>query len=226
MTVPPPPTAPPTIGAPDAQPEPEWWRKNGPWNPSTSKPGPVDLGKPRQPADDAEEQAEQHSEPWVRRVRHNLHGLISQTPQEQAANARRRREDTYQEQGETPEEREARHQRERRSAERHASILWRQPQTERARRFRRWCILTAASAAAGYLLHLPQALTHLPLPVGVGAVFLSWLLDHKMRGGGHVRVTQVRGPAVLYLCLVRVPLASALFAVLGLTPLFALTTHH
>lgn len=42
MTIPPPPTEPPTVGMPDAQPEPmgEWWRKDGPRIPAPVQPEP------------------------------------------------------------------------------------------------------------------------------------------------------------------------------------------
>ncbi|MEU4296369.1 hypothetical protein [Kitasatospora aureofaciens] len=252
MNIPPPPTSPPTASMPDAQPEPEWWRKNGPWSPSASKPQPkpVDLTKAAVDDQDGTVTDEDQAEPdvdaeatgepdaatriWISEFADNLAKrlgdqvgtILTETPEERAERQRAEREAHYEAKGETEEQRRARHRREAIARRQKASVLWRQEDAERRKRFRRWCIITATSAAAGYLLHLPQALTHVPLPVGVGAVVLAWLLDHKMRGGGHVRVTQVRGPAVLYLCLVRIPLASALIAVLGLTPLFALTTHH
>ncbi|WBP89515.1 hypothetical protein [Kitasatospora cathayae] len=244
---PPPPTQPPTVGVPNT--EPEWWRKNGPWSPSTSKPKPkpVNLKKANatsttdkavednnQEEPDTETSGEGDAQRiWIsefadalaERLGTRIGTILTETPDERAERERAEHEAKYEAKGETEQQRRRRHRREAIARRQKASVLWRQDSDERTKRFRRWCILTAASAAAGYLLHLPQALTHLPLSVGVGAVAVSWLFDHKMRGGGHVRVTQVRGPAVLYLCLVRVPLASALFAVLGLTPLFALTTH-
>ncbi|NUP53383.1 MAG: hypothetical protein HOW97_39585 [Catenulispora sp.] len=240
MTIPPPPTIPPTAGMPDA--EPEWWRKNGPWSPSTSKPKPkpvnlkkTDSGQTEPDADtEAAGETDTATRIWVsefadamaKRLGDRVSTILTETPDERAERLREEREAAYKAKGESEDERKARHRREAITRRQKASALWHQVDAERRKRFRRWCILTAASAAAGYLMHLPQVLTHVPLPVGVGAVILSWLLDHKLRGGGHVRVTQVRGPAVLYLCLARVPLASALFAVLDLTPLFALTTHH
>ncbi|MFJ9448184.1 hypothetical protein ACIRRH_41170 [Kitasatospora sp. NPDC101235] len=251
-TIPPPPSEPPTVGMPDPDPEPEpvteWWRKSWPPIPPqhTTKPAePVDLHKDNTDTedqaveDDDQEQAEagtagesdtarrvwvsEFADALAQRLGARIGTILTETPEERAERERVEHEAKYEAKGETEQERRNRHRREAIVRRQRASILWHQTPNERTRRFRRWCILTAASAAAGYLLHLPQILTGLPLPVGVGAVFLGWVLDLKMRGGGHVRVTQVRGPAVLYLCAVRVPLASALLALLGLTPLFALT---
>ncbi|MFH8380658.1 hypothetical protein ACH4E7_06910 [Kitasatospora sp. NPDC018058] len=247
-TIPPPPVHPPTIGQTEPTAEPEWWRKSGPWD-RTPKSVPVSLGKTRPApaaksvAEDVEdqdladgEQAGQHGEPWAYRVHHNLRGLINQTPEEQAAAARLRREEKYQQQGETEEEREARHEREQRSAERHASILWRQPQSERTLRFRRWCILTTTSAVLGYQMGAVQLAAHLPLPVGVAALVGAWGLDLWLRGlnprrddrRGPVRVSEVRGAgALIVLVIARIPVASALVGVLGLAPLITiLSTHH
>ncbi|MFB7908135.1 hypothetical protein ACFC1T_17020 [Kitasatospora sp. NPDC056076] len=243
--IPPPPAHPPTIGTTEPDTEPEWWRRNGPWSPGTTskpKPKPVNLSKDSSPDEDDDQEEPEPEAPgnddashriWVsefadalaERLGTRVGTILTETPDERAERERAEREAVYEAKGETEQQRRRRHRSEAIARRQRASVLWRQSPDERTLRFRRWCILTAVSAAAGYLVHLPQALTHLPLPAGVGAVALAWVLDHKLRGGGHVRVTQVRGPAVLYLCLVRIPLASALLAVLGLTPLFALTTH-
>jgi hypothetical protein len=227
-TIPPPPKYAPTAG--QDTPATEWWRRSGPWSPNATR-ATVHLTKPSHPTTD--DAAEPAGDPriWVSEFADNLAErlgtrigtILTETPDERAERERAEHEAKY-EGKETDAQRRARHRREAIARRQRNSVLWRQGNDERAKRFRRWCILTALSAAGGYLLHLPQALTHVPLPVGVGALAVSWLFDRKMRGGGHVRVTQVRGPAALtYLCLVRIPLASALFAVLGLTPVFALT---
>ncbi|MFJ9459169.1 hypothetical protein ACIRST_29290 [Kitasatospora sp. NPDC101447] len=243
MTVPPPPTTPPTVGMPDAEPEPavEWWRKSGPWNPRrpAAEPTPVDLRKtePAEPAGDVEDQAvedgdQAEADPErydLRTVAESLRLLISQTPEEQAERARRDREAEYREQGETPEEREDRHRAEQIVQTRRASVLWRQPQSERARRFRRWCILTTTSAVLGYQMGAVQLAAHVPLPVAAFAAAGAWLIDLRMRGWGHVRVSEVRGfPGLTILILVRVPFASALVGALGLAPLITLlsSSHH
>ncbi|MGW3072350.1 hypothetical protein [Kitasatospora sp. NPDC001132] len=241
MNIPPPPDQPPTAGMPQPEPHGTWWSKNGPW----SQPKPTNLRK-TEPVGEHPAVEDDHDEPttetagepnaqriWVSefadaladRLGTRIGTILTETPEERAEREHTEHEAKYEAKGETDEQREARHRREAIARRQRASVLWRQDDAERRKRFRRWCILTAASAAGGYLLHLPQLLTAVPLPVGVGALILGWAFDRKMRGGGHVRVTQVRGPAVLYLCLVRVPLASALIAVLGLTPLFALTHH-
>ncbi|KJS56304.1 hypothetical protein VM98_07755 [Streptomyces rubellomurinus subsp. indigoferus] len=270
MTVPPPPSEPPTIGQPRhkppqfiTHPDPtapvgEWWR--GPLHPrepdASEQAAPVDLTKAGtdpdaapatdagadDPADVGEDQAAEADDPeqpeaaaeadddapaWVdtlaQRLGTQLGTIISETPEERAERLRAEREARHEAAGETESERRARHRREAIARRQRASVLWRQPQSERARRFRRWCVLTTISASVGFAVHLPQALAHLPMPVGLGALGAAWLLDLKLRGGGHVRVTQVRGPVALtYLCVVRVPVASALVAVLGLGPLLAL----
>ncbi|MER7843236.1 hypothetical protein ABTZ03_04725 [Kitasatospora sp. NPDC096077] len=249
MTIPPPPTAPPTVGMPDAAPEPEpaveWWRKSGPWNPRrpAAEPTSVDLRKtePAEPANDFEDQAvedggqdhpEAEADPErydLRTVAESLRLLISQTPEEQAERARRDREEAYRQRGETPDEREDRHRAEQLVQERRASVLWRQPQSERARRFRRWCILTTTSAVLGYQMGAVQLAAHVPLSVAALAAGGAWLIDLRMRGWGHVRVSEVRGfPGLTILILLRVPFASALVGALGLAPLITLlsSSHH
>lgn len=208
--IPPPPTYAPTVGRAIAD-EPET----------------VSLTKTTDEPDTAEVAA---TPPWIdalaERLGARIGTVLSETPEERALREQQERDAIHEAAGETEHQRRARHKREAIARRQRASTLWHQDDAERTRRFRRWCILTATSASVGYLLHLPQAIAHLPLPVGTGALILGWAFDHRMRGGGHVRVTQVRGPAAItYLCLVRIPVASALVAVLGLVPLFALTTH-
>ncbi|MFJ7274685.1 hypothetical protein [Kitasatospora sp. NPDC098663] len=240
MTVPPPPNQPPTAAMPE--PVVEWWRKSWPPVPAQRAPEPIDLTKAGADAgtDDAvqdddqvvEEEAaagDDQEQYDLRTVAESLRLLISQTPEEQAELARRRHEDTYREQGETAEEREDRHRAEQLVRERRASVLWRQPQSERARRFRRWCILTTTSAVLGYQTGAVQLAAHVPLTVAALAAAGAWLIDLRMRGWGHVRVSEVRGfPGLTILVLVRVPFASALVGALGLAPLITLlsTTHH
>lgn len=92
--------------------------------------------------------------------------------------------------------------------------------SDRPQRFRRWLLLTAVSASLGYALHLVQVLAALPYPVAIASALLGAVLDQHLRGWGRVRVSQVRGfVPVLLLVVVRVPLASALAAILHLTPI-------
>jgi hypothetical protein len=239
-TIPPPPTQPPTT---DGPPGAKWWSKGGPW--SQPAPEPVNLRKDNTDAVEDQAVADDAQEPeaepetagdtdaapaWVDtladRLGTRLGTIISETPEERTLREQQERDAVHEAAGETESQRRARHKREAVARRQRAGALWHQDHTERTKRFRRWCILTFVSASAGYAVHLPQALAHLPFSVGLGALGLAWAFDLKMRGWGHVRVTQVRGPAVLYLCLVRVPVSSALIAVLGLAPLLALTGPH
>jgi hypothetical protein len=221
VTTAPPPAQPAAEVPADEQSPAQWWSKNGPWSP-TSDEGEQDTPAPAE-SDPQRIWVGEFADALAERLGTRIGTILTETPDERAERERAEHEAKY-EGKETDAQRRARHRREAIARRQRNSVLWRQGNDERAKRFRRWCILTALSAAGGYLLHLPQALTHVPLPVGVGALAVSWLFDRKMRGGGHVRVTQVRGPAALtYLCLVRIPLASSLFAVLGLARVFALT---
>lgn len=135
-------------------------------------------------------------------------------------------------QPETDRERAQRHRqrdRERRHrAERYASMLHRVDSSERARRFRRWCLLTGLSASAGYSVGLVQWTA----AQGIGAYVVlaaGWALDLRMRRNAHghiTRVSEVRGAVRLpLLVLLRTPLASALAAACHLSPLLAATGH-
>ncbi|MFF3074486.1 hypothetical protein [Kitasatospora sp. NPDC057936] len=225
MTIPPPPTSPPTIGMPDAEPEPLDLRKTEPTDTDDDiEDQAVEDDDQDQP--DAEADQERYD---LRTVAESLRLLISQTPEEQAERARREREEEFREQGETPDEREDRHRAEQLVQQRRASVLWRQAHSERARRFRRWCILTTTSAVLGYQMGVVQLAAHMPLTVAALAAAGAWLVDLRMRGWGHVRVSEVRGfPGLTILILVRVPFASALVGALGLAPLITLlsTSHH
>ncbi|MGW7446082.1 hypothetical protein [Kitasatospora sp. NPDC054795] len=257
MTVPPPPNEPPTAGMPVPEPEPEpvveWWRKSWPPSvPTQRATEPIDLRKddagaagtdatedpaveddgqePDAEGEDVVTSTDPAQEKYdLRTVAESLRLLISQTPEEQAERARKDREAQYREQGETPEEREDRHRAEQLVQKRRASVLWRQPQSERARRFRRWCMLTTTSAVLGYQMGVVQLAARMPLTVAALAAAGTWLIDLRMRGWGHVRVSEVRGfPGLTVLVLVRVPFASALVGTLGLAPLVTLlsTAHH
>ncbi|MFD8082713.1 hypothetical protein ACFV4F_13590 [Kitasatospora sp. NPDC059722] len=223
MTIPPPPTFPPTVGMPDAEPEPLDPRKTEPTDTD-------DDDEDQAVEDDDQDQADADQERYdLRTVAESLRLLISQTPEEQAERARREREEKFREQGETPDKREDRHRAEQLVQKRRASVLWRQPQSERARRFRRWCILTTTSAVLGYQMGAVQLAAHMPLTVAALAAAGAWLIDLRMRGWGHVRVSEVRGfPGLTILILLRVPFASALVGALGLAPLITLlsTSHH
>lgn len=156
---------------------------------------------------------------------------ITETP-EQRARREREEDDAVRAKrdDETPQQRAKRHRaedrRHRERQQRLASLPWRVPHGERARRFRRWCSLTALSASVGYAVHLVQWVAHLPYAVGIGALVAAVALDLRIRGAFSVPVSQVSGfRRVFVLVLVRVPVASALAAMVGLAPLLALTGH-
>ncbi|MFI6153311.1 hypothetical protein ACIBCA_11505 [Kitasatospora sp. NPDC051170] len=225
MTVPPP--------RPEATEVVEWWRKS--WPPkqrAASGAVPVDLHKDEVLADSEDQAVEDEQSSAapaynLNDVVERLGLLISETPEERVERMRAEREDWHERQGETPAQREARHRSEQLAERRRVSAAWRQPQSERARRFRRWCILTTASAVVGYSVGAVQLAAHLPIAVAALAAGATWFFDLRMRGWGHVRVSEVRGAGALtVLVLVRVPLASALVGALGLAPLITLISSH
>jgi hypothetical protein len=155
-----------------------------------------------------------------------LGALISETPEERQARLHAEREAAFEAAGETKGQRRARHRADRLEREHRSSAVWRVPNGERARRFRRWCALTALSASAGYAIHVVQFVAQLPYGVGVGTLVGTWGLDMWLRGWGHVRVGQVRGLGrVVLLVLTRIPVSSALAADLGLGQLLAASGH-
>jgi len=197
-TIPPPPTYPPTAGRPTT-----WWT-------------PEDAAPKTEAGFD------------MRALTDRLGLLISETPEERRARQHQEREAAFEAAGETKAERKTRHRAEKLDRQHRTSAMWRQPHGERARRFRRWCTLTALSASAGYTVGLVQLVTHLPYPVALLATAGTWALDLRVRGWGHVRVSAVRGfGALAVLVFVRIPFGSALAAVLGLGRLLgALPFHH
>lgn len=152
--------------------------------------------------------------------------IIAETPEERAERRKTEREAAFIAGGETPSEREARHRAERKQAERAATVLWRQPYVERAKRFRRWMLLTAVSAGIGWEIGLPQALARVPGPVQVAAAAGALWVDRWLRSRGKVRVSQARQWALVGVILTRVPFASALVAVFDLVPLVATLYGH
>lgn len=101
---------------------------------------------------------------------------------------------------------------------------------DRHLRVRRWLLVNALSASVGYGLHLVQLFAHWPRPVtclALAGVYAFELLKlRRQPDGSFVALSQVRGaPAFWLLVAVRVPVASALAALLGFAPLLALTTH-
>jgi hypothetical protein len=208
MTTPPPPKYAPTIGLPTT-----WWSQTQ-----------ADVWTPENIA--AADRAQQRTTEAVERI-----GLyITETPDERRRRRREEDDAVREAAGETPRQRAQRHRAEDRqrqhTAERLAALPWRQGDAARARRFRRWCTLTALSASAGFSVGLVQWVASQPLPVGIAAWAGAWALDLRMRDWGRTPVSQVRGGGrVTVLVLARVPVASALAAICQLAPLLAATGH-
>lgn len=191
---------------------------------------PVDPPAPEATADPTEDDDTEDDDPSYvlpSAVLDRIAAFIAETPAERAARLRVEREAAFISAGETKSEREARHRAERKAAERSATALWRQQHGERVKRFRQWVLLTAVSTGVGWEIGLPQLLAHLPMPIQVGTAFGAWSLDWELRGRGRVRVSSVRGKGrILLLIVTRVPVASALVALLGLVPTIAVLYGH
>jgi len=202
----------PADGEPQADGPSGWWRSSRP---------PVE---PEADDDDDEDAGPPFD---LRALADQLTGVLSETPQEREQRRYAEAEARYADAGESRVERSQRHREERRQRERWSSVLPLVPHSERVSRFRRWVVLTALSASAGYACDLVQIAARLPLTEGAVALGAGWWFDLWMRRWGRTRVSQVRGAFPLALLLVvRIPVASALVAVLGLAPLLALTNHH
>jgi hypothetical protein len=145
--------------------------------------------------------------------------LIAETPEERRARQHAEREAQFEAAGETPEQRKARHKAEAKAAKRQAARKAshaKQGDSGRARRFRRWCTLTALSASTGYATGLIQLITPGGPYVGLLLAAVGYGLDLRLRNWGGTRVSEVRRPlplAVLIVC--RIPVASGLTVALG-----------
>ncbi|MFH8387678.1 hypothetical protein ACH4E7_43510 [Kitasatospora sp. NPDC018058] len=166
-----------------------------------------------------------------------LAARISETPEERTARLetereldkrrRRAREDAERAAaGETPEQRTRRHRQQQLADKREAATRARRERrraareagpSDRVRRFRRWCVLTAISAVGGYSTGLVQVITPGGPYVGLLLAAFGWGLDTHLRDRGRLRVSEVRGarPLVL-LVLARIPVAAGLTVALGL----------
>ncbi|MFG2919636.1 hypothetical protein ACGF0D_43060 [Kitasatospora sp. NPDC048298] len=171
------------------------------------------------------------------RVADRIALILSETNKERAERLQAERDAAFARAGETQRQKTERHKREKHARQTRARR--RQIGRElfdsalRAKRFNRWLLLTAASAALGFHSGLVQicgaVIRSSSDPVmGVGAgLFLTGLgyaVDWYLRGGatrqgGAVSVTEVRGRVRIPLLVVtRVPVASALTALLTYTP--------
>lgn len=136
--------------------------------------------------------------------------------------------------GETPEQRTRRHRQQQLADKREAQLRARRQRrraartagpSDRARRFRRWCLYTAISATGGYAVHLVQVLTPGGPLVGLLVAAFGLALDLYTRDAGRQRVSEARGWALVLMLALRVPVASGLAVATGIAPLLDLLTH-
>ncbi|MFE6868332.1 hypothetical protein ACFVFS_17420 [Kitasatospora sp. NPDC057692] len=167
---------------------------------------------------------------------------IGETPDERAQRrqaehalqrqrARAREDAALAAQGETPEQRTRRHRRQQLADRREAATRARRQRrraartsnpSDRARRFRRWCILTAISATGGYATGLVPLIAPGGPFVGLLVATFGWALDLQVRDRGRQRVSEVTGPfPLITLVALRVPVASGIAVALGLGPAIA-----
>jgi hypothetical protein len=154
--------------------------------------------------------------------------IITETPEDRRTRQHAEREAQFKASGETAEQRKTRHKAERKHAKRQAARkarLAKEGNSGRARRFRRWCTLTALSASAGYSVGLVQLITPGGPYVGLLLAGFGYGLDLRLRNWGGTRVSEVRRPlplAVLVIC--RIPVASGLTVALGAQGLITAVT--
>ncbi|WP_405360497.1 hypothetical protein OG535_19040 [Kitasatospora sp. NBC_00085] len=138
--------------------------------------------------------------------------------------------------GETPEQRTRRHREQRLVDQREARTRARRQRrraartagpSDRTRRFRRWCVLTAISATGGYATGLVSLIAPGGPFVGLLVAAFGWALDLQVRDRGRQRVSEVRGPwPLVTLVALRVPVASGLAVAAGIDRLFAALPLH
>ncbi|MER7766002.1 hypothetical protein [Kitasatospora sp. NPDC096140] len=138
--------------------------------------------------------------------------------------------------GETPEQRTRRHREQRLADQREARTRARRQRrraartaspSERTRRFRRWCVLTAISATGGWATGLVPLIAPGGPFVGLLVAAFGWALDLQVRDRGRQRVSEVTGPfPLITLVALRVPVASGLAVAAGLDRLFAALPLH
>lgn len=209
MTVPPPPKYAPSVGLPTT-----WWTQAAAavWTPENIAAADAAQARLAQSMDE-------------------LSRAITETPDERKRRLREEDDAVRAAAGETPKQQAQRHQAEDRAerdrAKRAATRAWRAAPSERARRFRRWCTLTALSASAGYSLGLVQLTSTLPpLVAGLFALPATYWLDLRMRGGWHgaIRLSDLHGWRPISAAIAaRIPIASVLASLLHLDQLLAST---
>ncbi|MFD7412904.1 hypothetical protein [Kitasatospora purpeofusca] len=205
----------------------------------------------------AEQRAERHRVEQVLEPGHRRDDLvgmvdllaerIGETPDERTARRRaeheldrqraRAREDAQRAAaGETPEQRTRRHREQQLADRREARTRARRQRrraartadpSERTRRFRRWCVLTAISATGGWATGLVSLIATGGPFVGLLVATFGWALDLQVRDRGRQRVSEVTGPfPLITLVALRVPVASGLAVAAGLDRLLAALPLH
>ncbi|MFF0394124.1 hypothetical protein ACFYS8_36270 [Kitasatospora sp. NPDC004615] len=170
-----------------------------------------------------------------------LSARITETPEERAARLeadqetdkrrRRAREDAERAAaGETPEQRTRRHRQQALADKREAATRARRARrqaaraagpSDRTKRFRRWCVLTAISATGGYVTGLIGLVSIAGPLAGIVLTAVGLALDLWVRDHGRQRISEVTRPWPLtLLVLARIPVASGLVVATGLAPLF------
>ncbi|MEW2374230.1 hypothetical protein AB0940_33485 [Streptomyces sp. NPDC006656] len=152
-----------------------------------------------------------------------LGAVLAENPEERRHRLHLEREREFEAAGETRVQRRIRHHQEQRDRRHRETALYRVHHSERARRFRRWVLLTSCSASIGFAFGLVQALTGPPVGVAWAVAGAGWVLDWRIRGRGRTRLSEVTGPGIVIAIIVRIPFASGLAAASGLGPLLALS---
>ncbi|MFI9333034.1 hypothetical protein ACIGZJ_36550 [Kitasatospora sp. NPDC052868] len=171
-----------------------------------------------------------------------LGARITETPEDRAARLQTERESAklraraeedarLAAAGETPEQRTKRHRQQQLADQREAKARARRQRrraareagpSDRTRRFRRWCVLTAISATGGYITGLIPLITPGGPYVGLLLALFGWAIDLHLRDRGRLRVSEVTRPFPLVLMvLARIPVASGLAVALGLGDVLA-----
>ncbi|MFG2919562.1 hypothetical protein ACGF0D_42685 [Kitasatospora sp. NPDC048298] len=166
---------------------------------------------------------------------------LTETPEDRAARraterelekqrARAREDQLRAAAGETPAQRDLRHRQQQLADRREAKARARRERlraarskagsSDRAKRVRRWCVLTAISAVGGYSIGLVPLLATGGPAVGALIAAIGWGFDLHIRDKGRLRVSEVRGfGPLLILIVLRLPVASGLAVATGLAPL-------
>jgi hypothetical protein len=146
-----------------------------------------------------------------------IRASLGETPEQRAE--RHHAEDRARRERERIEDREKRHK-----TQRAATRLWKASPDQRARRFRRWCTLTALSASIGYSIGIVQWVGGLPALVAGFALIPTYAFDLYTRNCSRLSALDGWLP-VTAVIFTRVPVASVLASLLHLNQLLAASGH-